>query len=98
MFGEKLHRLLVVPSARGPFGWSDDYSERDELDVLADVEHAYPVDHNRVFASGYSDEHVAGLEEAGVLGFIAKPYRQYELLQAVRAALDHPRADHSPTG
>ena len=33
-FGEDLHRLIVVPSGRGPFGWSDDYSERDELDVL----------------------------------------------------------------
>ncbi len=54
VFSEDLDRILVGPSDRGPFGWSDDYSERDELDVLADVERSYPIDRSRVFASGYS--------------------------------------------
>ncbi|MCU1693643.1 MAG: hypothetical protein JWM64_2734 [Frankiales bacterium] len=53
-FGEDLHRLLVTPSSRGPNGYGSDSSERDLLDVMADVQQALPVDRTRVFSSGYS--------------------------------------------
>ncbi|MCW2776797.1 MAG: hypothetical protein JWN17_522, partial [Frankiales bacterium] len=53
-FGEDLGRLLVTPSSRGPNGYGSDSSERDLLDVLADVEETLPVDRDRVFSSGYS--------------------------------------------
>jgi predicted esterase len=53
-FGEDLDRILVVPAARGPNGYGSDISERDLLDVMADVEAHYPVDRSRVFSSGYS--------------------------------------------
>ena len=52
--GEALNRILVVPLGRGPHGWYSDISERDVLDVMADVEANYPVDRERVFAGGYS--------------------------------------------
>ncbi|MDK3255980.1 hypothetical protein [Blastococcus capsensis] len=53
-FGEELGRLLVTPEARGPNGYGSDVSERDLLDVMADVQQALPVDPDRVFSSGYS--------------------------------------------
>lgn len=53
-FGEDLGRLLVTPEARGPNGYGSDVSERDLLDVMADVQQALPVDPDRVFSSGYS--------------------------------------------
>jgi pimeloyl-ACP methyl ester carboxylesterase len=53
-FGDDLNRILVVPEARGPNGYGSDISERDLLDVMADVEEHYPVDRRRVFSSGYS--------------------------------------------
>lgn len=53
-YGEQLGRVLVVPEARGPNGYGSDISERDLLDVLADVQRAYPVDRDQVFSSGYS--------------------------------------------
>lgn len=53
-FGENLNRILVVPSARGPDGYGSDFSERDLLDVMDDVERNYPVDLDRVFGGGYS--------------------------------------------
>jgi dienelactone hydrolase len=53
-FGEGLNRILVVPEARGPNGYGSDISERDLLDVMDDVETAYPIDRTRVFSSGYS--------------------------------------------
>jgi pimeloyl-ACP methyl ester carboxylesterase len=53
-FGEGLNRIVVVPEARGTEGWGSDISERDVLDVLADVEASYGVDRERVFAGGYS--------------------------------------------
>jgi len=49
-----LGRIIVVPLGRGPFGFYSSWSERDVLDVLADVERVYPVDRERVFAGGYS--------------------------------------------
>jgi len=52
--GEALDRLLVVPLGRGPEGFYSDISERDVLDVMADVEANYDVDLERVFAGGYS--------------------------------------------
>lgn len=60
-FGEALNRILVVPEARGPNGYGSDISERDLLDVMADVEANYPVDRSRVFSSGYS--------QGGYIGF-----------------------------
>ncbi len=53
-FGDQLHRLLVAPLDRGPNGYSSDISERDELDVLNDVESHFSVDRSQVFAGGYS--------------------------------------------
>jgi PAS domain S-box-containing protein len=43
-----------------------------------------------VFISGHSDEAPAALEEDRVQGFLAKPYREHELAQTVRTALDRP--------
>lgn len=53
-FGEQLGRVLVTPLARGPDGYGSDISERDILDVMADVEKAYSIDPDRIVASGYS--------------------------------------------
>ncbi len=52
--GEALNRVLVVPLARGPHGYGSDISERDVLDVHADVLANLDVDPERVFAGGYS--------------------------------------------
>jgi dienelactone hydrolase len=53
-YGNELNRILVAPEARGPNGYGSDISERDLLDVMADVQQAYPVDRRQVFSSGYS--------------------------------------------
>jgi dienelactone hydrolase len=53
-FGEDLGRVLVVPEARGQNGFGSDISERDLLDVMADVQDTYGIDLDRVFAGGYS--------------------------------------------
>jgi len=53
-FGEGVNRIIVVPSARGPDGYGSDFSERDLLDVMDDVEKHYPIDPDRVFGGGYS--------------------------------------------
>ena len=53
-FGEDLNRILVVPEARGQNGFGSDISERDLLDVMADVERTYKIDRDRVFSGGYS--------------------------------------------
>ena len=53
-FGEELHRILVVPEARGQSGFGSDISERDLLDVMADVERTYRIDRDKVFSGGYS--------------------------------------------
>ncbi len=53
-FGEQQNRILVVPEGRGTEGWGSDISERDQLDVIRDVERSYRVDKNKVFAGGYS--------------------------------------------
>src|SRR3954447_6471754 len=53
-FGEDLNRVLVVPEARGQNGFGSDISERDLLDVMADVEANYPIDRDKVFSGGYS--------------------------------------------
>ena len=53
-FGDELDRVIVVPLGRGPFGFYSDWSERDVLDVVADVRATYPIDSERIFAGGYS--------------------------------------------
>jgi predicted esterase len=53
-FGDELNRVLVVPEARGQNGFGSDISERDLLDVMADVQANYPIDADQVFAGGYS--------------------------------------------
>jgi dienelactone hydrolase len=53
-FGDDLNRVLVVPEARGQNGFGSDISERDLLDVMADVQANYPIDSNQVFSGGYS--------------------------------------------
>lgn len=52
--GERLGRLIATPLARGPDGYGSDLSERDILDVLADLETTYAIDTDRIFVSGYS--------------------------------------------
>jgi pimeloyl-ACP methyl ester carboxylesterase len=54
VLGEGMNRILVTPEGRGTEGWGSDISERDLLDVMADVENTYRVDRSRVFAGGYS--------------------------------------------
>jgi DNA-binding NarL/FixJ family response regulator len=45
-----------------------------------------------LFTSGSSaEEHLTGVAAEQVLGFIAKPYREDELVNQVRAALDRPQ-------
>jgi predicted esterase len=53
-FGEDLNRVLVVPEARGQNGFGSDISERDLLDVMADVQRTYAIDPDKVFSGGYS--------------------------------------------
>lgn len=53
-FGDELNRVLVVPEARGQNGFGSDISERDLLDVMADVQKNYPIDRDKVFSGGYS--------------------------------------------
>lgn len=53
-FGDGLGRIVVVPLGRGPVGYYSDISERDVLDVMADVIDTYDVDTDRIFAGGYS--------------------------------------------
>lgn len=53
-FGDELNRVAVVPLGRGPIGFYSDISERDVLDVMADVERTYAPDRTQVFAGGYS--------------------------------------------
>jgi hypothetical protein len=52
--GEARNRIVIVPLGRGPAGFYSDISERDVLDVMADVEANYSVDRERVFSGGYS--------------------------------------------
>lgn len=53
-FGDDLNRIIAVPLARGPNGYWSDISERDGLDVLADVLAHYDIDEDQLFMSGYS--------------------------------------------
>ena len=52
--GDEVNRVVVVPLGRGPFGYYSDISERDVLDVMADVERNYDIDADKVFSGGYS--------------------------------------------
>jgi pimeloyl-ACP methyl ester carboxylesterase len=63
-FGEELHRILVVPEARGQNGFGSDISERDLLDVMADVQRTYRIDRNKVFSGGYSQGGYVGYRMA----------------------------------
>jgi len=54
VMGEDRNRIIASPLGRGWRGWYSSYSERDVMDVLADVEANYAVDHDRVVISGYS--------------------------------------------
>ena len=54
VFADDLDRIIAVPLARGPNGYWSDISERDGLDVLADVLAHYDVDTDQMFMSGYS--------------------------------------------
>ena len=65
-FGEQLDRIVVTPEGRGTEGWGSDISERDLLDVLADVRANYPVDDDRVFSGGYSQGGYVGYRMASL--------------------------------
>jgi pimeloyl-ACP methyl ester carboxylesterase len=54
VLGEEQNRVLVNPLGRGPYGYYSDASERDVLDVMADVEKNYEIDKDKVFSGGYS--------------------------------------------
>jgi CheY-like chemotaxis protein len=45
-----------------------------------------------VFASRYSDTQLSEEEQASVQGFVNKPYRERDLVHAVRTALDQVRS------
>jgi signal transduction histidine kinase len=62
-------------------------SGRDVLRRLRAIDPAVRV----VFASGYSDTQLSEEEQASVQGFVNKPYRERDLVRAVRAALDTAR-------
>jgi pimeloyl-ACP methyl ester carboxylesterase len=53
-FGEQLNRIIVVPLGRGPVGWYSDISERDVLDVIADVIANHDINTEEIIAGGYS--------------------------------------------
>lgn len=74
-FGEGLGRILVSPAARGIDGFGSDISERDILDVMADVEANFDIDPDRVIASGtsqggYISHRMASLYPQRFAGFI----------------------------
>jgi signal transduction histidine kinase len=62
-------------------------SGRDALRRLREIDPDVRV----VFASGYSDTQLSEEEQAAVQGFVNKPYRERDLVHAVRAALDTTR-------
>lgn len=53
-FGEGLNRIIAAPLGRGPVGFYSDISERDVLDVYADVLANENVDPESVVLGGYS--------------------------------------------
>ena len=53
-FCEDLNVIIASPLGRGAVGWYSDISERDALDVMADVIDSYEVDEDRVLAAGTS--------------------------------------------
>ncbi|MCK0153789.1 hypothetical protein MWU49_08750 [Alcanivorax sp. S6407] len=53
-FADDNNRILAAPLGRGTQGFYSDISERDVLDVQADVIANYPIDTDRVMLSGYS--------------------------------------------
>lgn len=53
-FGDQLDRILVAPLGRGTVGFYTGISERDVLDVMADIENTYTIDEDRRVVSGYS--------------------------------------------
>jgi pimeloyl-ACP methyl ester carboxylesterase len=52
--GDEINSVIVAPLGRGPAGYYSDISERDVLDVMLDVQAAYPIDADRVISAGYS--------------------------------------------
>jgi PAS domain S-box-containing protein len=60
-------------------------------DALRELRQLNP-DVRVLFTSGYSTEHLGEVATEQVLGFIAKPYREEEMVNQVRAALDRPAA------
>jgi PAS domain S-box-containing protein len=48
-----------------------------------------------LLSSGYSNRPLGETERDGALGFVGKPYRERDLLNAVRTALDQVRTGHS---
>lgn len=53
-FADGLHRLLIAPEVRGPYGYSSDITERDILDVMRDARATFRVDPRQLYSSGYS--------------------------------------------
>ena len=66
VMGETPNRIIATPLGRGWKGWYSSYSERDVLDVLADVEANYPIDTDRVLMSGYSMGGFGAMRIAGL--------------------------------
>jgi dienelactone hydrolase len=66
VMGETPNRIIATPLGHGWKGWYSSYSERDVLDVLADVEANYPIDTHRVVMSGYSMGGFGAMRIAGL--------------------------------
>jgi signal transduction histidine kinase len=67
-------------------------SGRETLRRLREIDPGVPV----VLVSGFADTAQTSLAEEGAQGFVAKPYREHDLLHAVRAALDKRPAPPPP--
>jgi two-component system, cell cycle sensor histidine kinase and response regulator CckA len=68
-------------------------SGREALRRLRQLDPAVRV----VFASGHSADRLGGEEQGQVQGFIAKPYREHDLIDVVQRALEAPRPGQVPT-
>jgi two-component system cell cycle sensor histidine kinase/response regulator CckA len=68
-------------------------SGRDALRQLRSLNEQVRV----LFSSGYTAEQLSESAEMGVVGFLSKPYRPQELVEAVRRALNHGKATPEKT-
>ena len=101
-FAEDNNRLLAAPLGRGTQGFYSDISERDALDVQADMMANYMVDADRVMLSGYSmggygtlrlaalypHDYAAGINWVGFTGSVLNLPGEETLLDSLFALTD----------